>query len=139
VRFLLDTNVASELRKTNCNAKVREFADKQSQENFFISAVTIGEIAFGMERLPPGKKRMEFLYFIDTQVPEWFGNRILPLDYEIMREWGRMRAKTGRTLPVLDSLIAATTINRRLTLLTRNTRDFEGIEDLLTLNPWEEG
>jgi predicted nucleic acid-binding protein len=112
---------------------------KLQPDTLYTSVVTIGEIAFGVERLPSGEKKTELLYFIDTQVPEWFGNHIIPLDSAIMREWGRMRAKTGRTLPVLDSLLAATALVHRLILLTRNTQDFEGIEDLLTLNPWEEG
>jgi predicted nucleic acid-binding protein len=138
VNYLLDTNVVSELRKKNCDTRVRDFADKRNLENLFISAVTIGEVAFGMEKLPPGKKKNEFSYFLDTQIPEWFGNRIIPLDNKIMREWGRMCVRAGRTLPTLDSLIAATALAHRLTLLTRNIRDFDGIEGLLLLNPWED-
>jgi predicted nucleic acid-binding protein len=125
--------------KRNSDPRVIAFIDRLEPDTLYTSVVTIGEIVFGMERLPPGKKKTELLYFIDTQIPEWFGSHIIPLDREIMGEWGRMRAKTGRTLSIMDSLIAAAAINRRLTLLTRNTRDFEGIEDLLTLNPWEEG
>jgi predicted nucleic acid-binding protein len=139
VSYLFDTNVVSEIQKRNSNPRVIAFIGSLKLDNLYTSAVTIGELSIGVERLPQGKKKTELLYFIDTQIPEWFGNHIIPLDSEIMREWGRMCAKTGRTLPIMDSLIAATAITRRLTLLTRNTQDFEGIEDLLTLNPWEEG
>jgi predicted nucleic acid-binding protein len=138
LNYLLDTNAASELWKEHCNVNVRRFVDSYDQKAFFISAVTIGEIAYGIERLPPGKKKTSLTYFIDIQIPEWFGDRIIPVNGEIMREWGRICARIGRTLPLLDSLIAATALARGFTVLTRNVRDFENIEGLLLRNPWEE-
>jgi predicted nucleic acid-binding protein len=71
---------------------------------FFISAVTIGEIAYGVERLPPGKKKSSLTYFIDTQIPEWFEDRVIPVDGKVMREWGRICARMVRTLPCLIPL-----------------------------------
>jgi predicted nucleic acid-binding protein len=112
--------------------------DSRDQRAFFISVVSIGEIAFGVERLPPGKKKTELGYFLNIQIPEWFEDRVIPVDDAAMREWGRMCVKAGRTLPTLDSLIAAAALARNFTLVTRNTRDFEDIEGLLLLNPWEE-
>jgi predicted nucleic acid-binding protein len=138
LNYLLDTNVASEIRKSNCNIQVRRFIDSRDQTTFFISAISIGEISYGIERLPPGEKKTRFAYFLDIQIPDWFEDRIIPVDGEIMREWGKICARIGRTLPLLDSLIAATAAARSLTVLTRNTRDFEDIEELLLLNPWEE-
>jgi predicted nucleic acid-binding protein len=108
------------------------------QKVFFLSAVSIGEIAYGVERLPPGEKKSRFTYFLDIQIPEWFADRVIPVDGEVMRTWGRLCARIGRTLPLLDSLIAATALARGLTVLTRNIRDFENIEGLLLCNPWEE-
>jgi predicted nucleic acid-binding protein len=138
VNYLLDTNVLSELRKKNCEIRVRNFVDKLDGKSFYLSVVSIGEIAFGMERLPPGRKKNEFRYFLESQVPEWFESRIISLDDKVMRDWGRICAETGRTLPLLDSLIAASALVHSLTVLTRNVRDFEGIEGLLLVNPWEE-
>ena len=137
MKYLLDTNVASEFWKIRCDPKVRNFADSHDRKAFFISAVSIGEIAYGVERLPPGNKKTELIFFVDVQLPEWFGDRILPVDGEVMREWGRICARIGRTLPLLDSLIAATALARGFTVATRNTRDFADIEGLLLLNPWE--
>jgi len=54
-----------------------------------------------------------------------------------MMEWGRLRARAKRTFPIIDSLIAATALSRRMTLVTRNTQDFTGLAELLLLNPWE--
>jgi predicted nucleic acid-binding protein len=138
LNYLFDTNVASEIRKVNCDPHVRRFFDARDQKTFFISAISIGEISYGMERLPPGEKKVRFAYFLDVQIPEWFEDRIIPVDREIMREWGRICARIGRTLPLFDSLIAATALVRRFTVLTRNTRDFKDIEGLLLINPWEE-
>jgi predicted nucleic acid-binding protein len=138
VNYLLDTNVLSELRKKNCEIRVRNFVDRLGEKSFYLSVVSIGEIAFGMERLPPGRKKNEFQYFLDIQIPEWFEGRIIPLDSKVMREWGRMCAGTGRTLPLLDSLVAASALVHSLTVLTRNVRDFMDIEGLLLVNPWEE-
>jgi predicted nucleic acid-binding protein len=134
---MLDTNVASELWKEHCDARVRHFVNSHDRKVFFISAVTIGEIVYGVERLPPGKKKTNLTYFVDVQLPEWFEDRMLPVDGAAMREWGRICAKAGRTLPLLDSLIAATARSRGFTVLTRNTRDFADIEGLLLRNPWE--
>jgi predicted nucleic acid-binding protein len=138
VNYLLDTNVLSEIRKNNCDIRVKSFMDNREQKNFFISAVSVGEISFGVERLPPGRKKTEFTYFLNTQIPEWFEDRIVPLDGPVMREWGRMCVQAGRTLPILDSLIAASALAHSLTILTRNTRDFVDIEGLLLVNPWRE-
>jgi predicted nucleic acid-binding protein len=138
VNCLLDTNVLSEPRKKNCEIAVRNFVDKLDGKDLYISVVSIGEIAFGMERLPPGRKKSEFRYFLDTQIPEWFEDRIIPLDNKVMREWGRICAGTGRTLPLFDSLIAASALVHSLTVLTRNVRDFVNIEGLFLVNPWEE-
>jgi predicted nucleic acid-binding protein len=138
VSYLLDTNVLSELRKKNCEIPVRSFVDKRDEKSFCISAVSIGEITLGVERLPPGRRKTELSYFLDTQLPEQFEGRIIPLDDKVMREWGRICVRAGRTLPLLDSLIAASALVHSLTILTRNLRDFEGIEGLLLVNPWEE-
>ncbi|MDR0597785.1 MAG: type II toxin-antitoxin system VapC family toxin [Treponema sp.] len=137
MNYLLDTNVASEIRKRNCNINVKRFVDNYDRKTFFISAVSIGEISYGVERLPPGEKKIRFAYFLNVQIPEWFEDRIIPVDREVMREWGRICARIGRTLPLLDSLIAATALARGFTVATRNTRDFADIEGILLLNPWE--
>jgi predicted nucleic acid-binding protein len=54
-----------------------------------------------------------------------------------MLEWGRLSAGAGRTLPFKDSIIAAAALTHRLTILTRNTGDFEGIAGIKLFNPWE--
>jgi len=137
VKYLLDTNVLSEIRKPQGHAGVKAFVDSLREDDVYISVLSIGEICFGIEKLPAGPKKTELFIWLTQKLPDRFGNRILPLDVDIMAEWGRLQAKTQKTLPVFDSLIAATALARRLTVVTRNTRDFEQIEGILLCDPWE--
>jgi predicted nucleic acid-binding protein len=137
VKYLLDTNVLSEIRNPKGNPKVLAYINAIPQENLFISAITIGEIAKGVEKLPEGKKKTALSVWLNDQIPTAFENRIISLDFDCMMEWGRFRAKAERTFPIIDSLIAASALSRRMTLLTRNIRDFEKIGGLFLLNPWE--
>jgi predicted nucleic acid-binding protein len=135
VKYLFDTNIISELQKSNCNPKVKSFSDKIPGENIFICSISIGELSFGIEKLPAGKKKHEL--WLSTVVPEWFSGRIISLDTDTMMEWGKIRARAERTMPVVDSLIAAVSITHHMTLVTRNTSDFIDIEGIDLINPWE--
>jgi len=137
VNYLLDTNILSEMRKPHCNPQVKAFADRIDPENMYISAISIGEISFGMEKLPAGKKKHELAIWLYSTLPEWFNRRIIFMDTDVMTEWGRIRALADRTMPVVDSMIAAASITHHMTLVTRNIRDFQGIEGLMIINPWE--
>jgi len=137
VKYMLDTNVISELQKSNCNQNVRLFAQDIHWEDMCLSVITIGELCYGVEKLQAGKKKHELSVWLYTKLPEWFNGRIIEIDTEVILEWGKIRAKTKRQLPVADSLIAASAISNRAFLVTRNTKDFEDIEGINLLNPWE--
>ena len=137
MKYLLDTNIISEIRKSNCNEKVKEFIDGLSGEDLYICTITVGEISYGIEKLPPGKKKHELLVWLYGKLPEWFNGRIISLDRDTMEEWGKIRANTERTMPAADSMIASAAITHHLTLITRNTKDFEGIEGLMLINPFQ--
>jgi len=137
VKYLLDTNVLSEIPKLTGDAGVKAFINSLPEESLFISAITIGEISFGIEKLPEGAKKTELSLWFTQKLPLRFGNRIIPLDTEIMTEWGRLMAGSVKTMPVFDSLIAASAMVRRLALLTRSIKDFKSIKGLMLLNPWE--
>ena len=139
MKYLLDTNVLSEIRKPRGSPRVKAFVDSLREEDTFISVLSVGEIACGIEKLPPGPKKTELLLWLGQKLPEYFGNRIIPLDVDIMTEWGIIQGRTLQTLPVFDSLLAASALARRLTMVTRNTKDFEKIQGLKLLNPWLEG
>jgi predicted nucleic acid-binding protein len=138
VKYLLDTNVLSEIRKPNRNLKVNTFIENIIRDDVFISAISVGEIVFGIEKLPEGKKRTELSLWLYRQILGLFENCIIPLDTEVMQEWGRLCASSKRTLPLKDSFIAACALTHRCTLVTRNTKDFKDIGGLNLMNPWED-
>ncbi|MDR0496171.1 MAG: type II toxin-antitoxin system VapC family toxin [Treponema sp.] len=137
MKYLLDTNIISEIQKSSCNQNVRAFINKIPSEDLYISAISIGELCFGIEKLSDGKKKHDLSIWVHTKIPEWFNGRIIPLDTDVLLEWGKLRAKTKRTIPVIDSLIASAAITHHMTLVTRNTKDFDDIEGMMLMNPWE--
>jgi predicted nucleic acid-binding protein len=134
--YLLDTNIISELQKSNCEPKVRAFIENVPNEDLFTSVLVMGEIAYGVKKMPDGKKRNELALWLNRELPKWFDGRIINVDLETMFEWGNLLADCKNTLPVMDSLIAATAVANGLTLVTRNAKDFEAVEGLSLLNPW---
>lgn len=131
--FLLDTNVVSEVRKRRADSAVKDWFNQQDPDRLFISVLTVGEIREGVERLrarDPVRAQALALWLDDLGL--LYGDRILPVDQMVANEWGRLRAL--RTLPVVDALIAATARVHGLTLVTRNERDFRGL-NVPVLNP----
>ena len=136
--FLLDTNIPSETLRLVPNAKVSTWLQSQREEIQFISVVTIGELRRGTTLLSPGARRTQLEHFIEVVIALWFGDRVLPVTQAIAERWGTLDGKrqaAGRPLGVADGMIAATAMEHDLTLVTRNTKDYEGLGvDLF--NPW---
>ena len=135
---LLDTCVLSEFKKQQPDQKVIDWLDAQIEESLFLSVVTVGEIQKGISLLPASKRQAELAVWLEDLIYR-YDERLLPLDTEVMRQWGQLTGaleKQGRVLPLLDSLIAATTLAHNLVLVTRNENDFAGTNVNL-LNPWK--
>jgi predicted nucleic acid-binding protein len=137
--FLIDTNVLSEYsRPGGPDAGVKlwlETTDRQSQH---VSVITLAEIQKGIEMLAAGKRRTQLEQWLRQDLESWFSGRILPVDRQVAGRWASLvaqGAQTGRLLPAVDSLIAATALAHNLTIVTRNTRDFAGIGAMI-VNPW---
>ncbi len=132
--FLLDTNVVSELRKPRPNEAVVAFSRQLSPVRTFVSALTIGELRKGAalrgQRDPEAAQAIHL--WIDA-LEDGYADRILPVDTPIARLWGELSGQ--RTRPVVDTLLAATAIHHRLTLVTRNVSDVEDTP-LVLHNPW---
>jgi predicted nucleic acid-binding protein len=132
--FLVDTNVVSELARPRPDRRVQQWASTQIG-TAFLSAVTVGEIIKGIERLPPGARRSLLELWLHALTSSAFRARLIPVDEVVGAEWGRISAAAGRTLPCADSLLAATARVRDLTVATRNERDFINL-GVRVLNPW---
>ena len=120
--YLLDTNVVSETRRRRPDGKVMAWIHQVDPQEIFVSVLTLGELAKGIAKRrdtdPQGAAALERWL---EGLQELFSDRIIPVDTTIAIAWGKLVA--NRTLPVIDSLLAATAQVRGLTLVTRNVRD----------------
>ena len=135
--YLLDTNVISEVVQRKPDSKVITWLKQLPDEALFISVLTLGEIRSGVERLGDGRRREKLRLWLEHDLVDWFGGRVLTVDTPVADRWGRLLADAGRPLPTIDSLLAATALHHELRLVTRNTKDF-GIPGLELINPWED-
>lgn len=138
MRYLLDTTVLSETRKPQPAEGLVRWLAERDETTLFISALTLGELHAGIIRLPEGKRRDELQNWVDRDLAARFRGRILAIDGEVAAEWGRLSGAArsrGQPLPVVDSLIAATAVVHRLTVVTRNVRDIERC-GAKVLDPW---
>lgn len=135
--YLLDTNVISELARAQPARPVLQWLDQVPYETIHLSVLTQGELRHGIERLPAGSRKEHLRAWLDRDLPAWFGNRLLPVDSLVADRWGRLAAESRRSLPTVDSLLAATALHHGLQLVTRNIADFR-YPGLLVINPWEQ-
>lgn len=133
--YLLDTNVLSELRRKTPVPAVAAWMSQRPARSLFLSVLTLGEIRKGIDSLQDIPKRQVLNDWLETDLPAYFQGRILPVDQLVGDRWGRLLAKAGRPLPTIDSLLAATAAAHGLCMVTRNTRDFEGL-GIDLFNPW---
>ncbi|MFP4317321.1 MAG: type II toxin-antitoxin system VapC family toxin [Desulfovibrionales bacterium] len=134
--YLLDTNVLSELVKPEPNPSVVDWFSDKPDESLCISVLTLGEIRKGIEALQIGKRKERLRVWLEYDLRDWFGTRVLPVDAPVADRWGRVLAQARRPMPSIDSLLAATALHHELRLVTRNVHDFRypGLE---VINPWE--
>jgi hypothetical protein len=132
--YLLDTNVLSELRKARPCGAVIAWLGGLREDQVFVSAVTLGELQAGVERVRSQDREKA------GQIEEWVdriaeSHRILPMDGPCFREWGRlMNGKPDRLTE--DAMIAATARINNMVVATRNERDFRELE-VSVVNPFK--
>ncbi|MDX2226346.1 MAG: type II toxin-antitoxin system VapC family toxin [Verrucomicrobiae bacterium] len=138
MNYLLDTCVLSEFTKPTPSESLIEWMEGQDEENLFLSCLTLGELEKGVCKLPSSKRKNVLRHWLNHDLTARFSDRILALDENVCRTWGRLCAEVesrGKKMPVMDSLIAATALENSLSLVTRNESDmqFAGVK---IVNPW---
>ena len=134
--YLLDTNVVSELRRARPHGAVLAWLEDVDDADLHLSAVTIGELQAGVEitrEQDPDKAAA-----LEAWLEEVAGSfNILPMDARVFRRWARFMHRRADH-PIEDAMIAATAEVHRLTVVTRNVRDFAPF-GVRMLNPFERG
>ena len=131
--FLLDTDAVSELEKPQIDSGFLAWLEDVDWLDLHLSVISIGELWQGIAELPHGRKRRALEGMFDL-IPDRFHNRVIPIDSSIAIKFGEIQAESG-PLPSLDTLIAATAMSRRLTLVTHNVKDMSRTGAAL-LDPW---
>ena len=132
--YLLDTNVVSELRRPRPDRRVLGWIEGVSHDRLYLSAVTIGEVQAGIEltREQDPAKAAELEEWVERILGTY---AVLAADAAAFREWARLMHRRSDTL-MQDALIAAVAIVNRMTVVTRNVRDFEQL-GVPTLDPFQ--
>jgi predicted nucleic acid-binding protein len=139
-RYLLDTNILSNLTKPTPSAPLIEWMAARADEDLFIAALTLAELWRGVLESPTGKRRRALeRWFVGPEGPSaLFAGRVLPFDAAAALIWARLMAAgtaAGRPRSALDMLIAATAEAHDCTVITDNERDFAGLQFLNPLRP----
>jgi len=137
MRYLLDTNIISNFTKPAPSPRLIAWMAEQSDDDLFISSLTVAEVRRGVLKKPAGKRRDQLdAWFAGPQGPQvLFAGRILPFDEKAGLVWARLMADgkaKGRPRSGLDTIIAAIAEANDCIVVTDNERDFE---DIQVLNP----
>lgn len=135
LQYLLDTNILSETRKKQADARIISFLSAAEPSALYISVLTLGELRKGVAL----KRRTDLV--AAKNIEAWvdglefsFGDRILGINPAAAKLWGELSAQRPR--PVVDTLLAATAIVHELTFVTRNASDVQDV-DVKVLDPWK--
>ena len=140
-RYLLDTNIISNVTKPEPSEALTAWMSRQSDQDLFISSLTVAEILRGVLELPAGKRRRLLEeWFVGPDGPQaLFAGRVLPFDETAGLIWARLMAggaESGRPRSPLDMIVAAIAEANGCVVVTDNEKHFAGIR---TLNPMRAG
>jgi predicted nucleic acid-binding protein len=139
--FLIDTNVLSELMRPAPAPQVMDWFAAQAPSQLHTSVITYAEILAGIALLPVGKRSEVMAQEARQIFEEDFAGRCLDFGGLAVGRYAMVRAQrqlAGRPIDTADAQIAAIALAAKLKLVTRNTKDFVGIEGLKLQNPWQD-
>jgi tRNA(fMet)-specific endonuclease VapC len=139
MNYMLDTNVLSELIAREPNQKVVDWIDNLDPETVYLSVITIGELRKGIEKLAPSRRKDQLTHWLTSDLLLRFANKIVDITTDVMLVWGELTGRLerdGTPMPAIDSLIAASVLEGKFTLVTRNEDDFQNA-GIPAMNPWE--
>ena len=141
IGWLLDTNVIAALINPNGAPSVKQWAAMQPEDRLFISVLTLGEYDKGIHNLPvEHSDRSRYLAARDA-LEARFKGRVLSVDDAVVRRWGvisgTVKRDVGAAPSVIDTLLAATAIENRMFLVTRNVKDVQH-SGAAVFNPWQD-
>lgn len=125
--YLLDTNAISEWVRPRPDPGIAGWLDEVDEDRTYLSVITLGELRKGVDRLAEGRRRDRLDWWLASELPGRFGERILPVDAAVADEWGRLLAigeNAGTAVGGIDDLISATAKVHGLQVVTRNVAHF---------------
>lgn len=141
MRYVLDTNIISNVTRPVPSDALLAWMAEQSDENLYVASLTVAEIWRGVLEKPAGKRRRELESWFSGPEgpPALFAGRVLPFDERAGLVWARLMAEgktKGRPRGALDMIIAAVAEANDCLVVTGNEKDFVGIEILNPLRPY---
>jgi predicted nucleic acid-binding protein len=137
--IVLDTNVLSELMRSEPAAAVFAWVSAQPRATLYTTGVSKAEILYGIAVLPEGRRRLALAAAAEAMFADDFEGRVLPFDEAAAAHYAEIVAARGREdrpIEAFDAQIAATALVAGAGVATRDTGDFAGC-GLTLVNPWE--
>jgi predicted nucleic acid-binding protein len=135
---LLGTDVLTELARPRPARAVLRWLEGTAEESLHLSVLSLAELGRVAEGQRNAGRREKLRAWLERDLPERVGDRLLPVDGAVARSWGRLLARAERPVPVTDGLLAATALTHGLRIVTRNARAFR-FPGLEVVNPWDFG
>lgn len=138
MKYLLDTCVISEIFKPQPDENVLSWVQNKNENSLYLSVLTFGEIEKGIEKALDSARKRKLQLWVEQDLKQRFENRIIPIDLEVSARWGAIQGQAelaGKSMPVIDGLIAVSGLVHNCIVVTRNIADMaQSAVELL--NPW---
>jgi toxin FitB len=139
--IILDTNVVSELMRASPSDVVVDWVDRQPADDVYLTAITLGELLYGIARLPDGRRKTSLADQLEVMIADDLDHRVAAFDETAAAHYADIvarRERCGRPISAADAQIAAICRCHDGVLATRNVSDFASI-GIEVVDPWLTG